>query len=55
MIPDPFTAITTHDGAAAPDGQPFDLTVKVKRPATKEHAPRLETVRRNANSHLPAP
>ena len=38
MIPDPFTAITTHDGAAAPDGQPFDLTVKVKRPATKEHA-----------------
>ena len=44
MIADPFTTITTHDGGESPsrghgaDGQPFDLTVKVKRPTTKDHA-----------------
>ena len=42
MIADPFTTITTHDGGESPsrghaDGQPFDLTVKVKRPTTKDH------------------
>ena len=41
MIPDPFTAITTHDGGESSSRghgtDAFDLTVKVKRPTTKDH------------------